>query len=425
MVQKLFSELRTLYSLNWGKCNAMRTRVRMRDLVDPEALRHAVDMTMKRYPYFCVELKIDEDCYFAENDRPIVITHSLEGVELNTAESNYHLVSFSWKDNWIIMDISHAITDGTGAYEVMRTFLYYYVSSRYGVELDKEGIRLAGDEISPEEWEDPLFKAQNLPTPPRTEMQPSINLAKAAGLEDDKTPTVYSIAIAEDEFMRFNIEHDGSPATMAALFLCRAIAGLHPDSEDAIRVALTVNQRNALGAPLAHQSLVGGVMLEYKEKLRSWPLERQATVFRGMVFVQTMEEAVLSGVASQKGIAQMILSKQKNEERIAVARMIGDLSSQLLSATVSYVGKANFKGAEKYIRDFRAWTQGTANCILVEISAVNGKFTFDFIQPFQSPIYLNAFLKEFEDNGLTYDLQDVMKLDIPDVRMPWRESQQA
>ena len=216
MNQKLFTELRTLYSLSWGKCNIMRTRVRMRDLVEPEAMRHAVDMTMRRYPYFRVELKKDDEYYFAENDRPIVITNSLAGVDLNTPESNYHLVSFSWEDNWIIMDISHAITDGAGASEVMRTFLYYYVSSRYGVELEKEGIRLVGDVIGQEEWEDPLAKAQNLPTPPRTEMRDSLDVVKAAGLEDDRTPTVYSIAIAEDEFMRFNIEHDGSPATMVS-----------------------------------------------------------------------------------------------------------------------------------------------------------------------------------------------------------------
>ena len=422
MNQKLFTELRTLYSLSWGKCNIMRTRVRMRDLVEPEAMRHAVDMTMRRYPYFCVELMKDDEYYFAENDRPIVITNSLAGVDLNTPESNYHLVSFSWEDNWIIMDISHAITDGAGAYEVMRTFLYYYVSSRYGVELEKEGIRLVGDVISSEEWEDPLAKAQNLPTPPRTEMRDSLDVVKAAGLEDDRNPTVYSIAIAEDEFMRFNIEHDGSPATMVSLFLCRAISRLYPDSEDAIRIAVTVNQRNALGAPLAHQSLVGGAMLEYKEKLRSWPLRRQATIFRGMVFAQTIEKAVLAGAASQRGISQMILSKQDDQERAAVAQMIGGMAGKVLSGTVSYVGRANFKGAEKYIRDFRAWTRGTADNILIEISAVNGRFTLDFMQPFQSPIYLNAFLKEFEENGLTYDLQDVNRLETPDVRLPWRES---
>ena len=327
MVQKLFTELRTLYSLNWGKCNVIRIRVRMRDLVGPDALRYAVDMTLKRYPYFCVELKHDGEYCFVSNEKPVVITNSLKGVELNTAESNYHFVSFSWSDNWIIMDISHAITDGTGAYEVMRTFLYYYVSSRYGVKLEEDGIRLAGDVISMEEWDDPVLKAQNLPVPPRAEMPAAISLVKTAGLEKDQIPTVYSIAISEDEFMRFNIKNDGSPATMVSLFLSRAIAKLYPDCEDVIRIAMTVNQRKALKTRLAHQTLVGGVMLEYKEKMRSWPLDRQATAYRGMVFAQTRDEAVLASVASQKGIGQMILSKESDQERAAIAQMIGDMAA--------------------------------------------------------------------------------------------------
>lgn len=421
MDQMIFTELRTLYSLNWGRCNVIRIRARMRDLVEPDALHHAVEMTMRRYPYFCVELKKGEEYFFARNNRPVVITNSLSGVELNTAESNYHLISFSWKDNWIIMDISHAITDGTGAYEVMRTFLYYYVSSRYAVELAEEGIRLVGDEISIEEWEDPVLKAQNLPIPPRTEMPKALNVVSAAGLEDDHSATVYSIAIPEDEFMQFNIENDGSPATMVSLFLSRAIAKLYPESEDVIRIVMTVNQRKALKAPLAHQTLVGGVMLEYKDKMRSWPLDRQATAYRGMVFAQTMDEVVLAGVASQKGINQMILSKQSDQERVAVAQMIGDMTDRLITATVSYVGKADYKDAEKYIRDFRLWTRSTGKAILIEISAVNGKFTLDFTQPFESPVYMDAFLRELEENDITYDLQDVMELDVPDIHLPWRE----
>lgn len=38
--------------------------------------------------------------------------------------------------------------------------------------------------------------ADNLPTPPRSEMPKALNLVEAAGLEGDGTPTVYSIAIA-------------------------------------------------------------------------------------------------------------------------------------------------------------------------------------------------------------------------------------
>ena len=167
MEQKLFSELRPLYVTTKESPNEIRIRIRMRDLIAPDALRHAVDTTMERYPYFCVELqKKDGQYIFAENHRPVVITNSLHGVALNSEASNYHMIAFCWQDNWIILDVFHGMTDGTGAYEIVRTLLYYYCSGRYNVTLNDSGIRLAGDEISQEEWIDPVAGRTDLPLIP-------------------------------------------------------------------------------------------------------------------------------------------------------------------------------------------------------------------------------------------------------------------
>ena len=106
---------------------------------------------------------------------------------------------------------------------------------------------------------------------------------------------------------------------------------------------------------------------------------------------------------------------------MGVAGYINSLASRVITATVSYVGKANYREAEQYIRDFRLWTSSTANALTVEISAVNGRFTLDFLQTFSSPVFVNAFLKELEDNGIVYDLQDVNKLELPNIKLPWTE----
>ena len=421
MEQKLFTELRPLYVTTKESPNEIRIRIRMRDLIDPKILRRAVDMTMKRYPYFRVELQKKEGRYvFAENHRPVVITDSLHGVDLNSEDSNYHMIAFCRKDNWIILDVFHGMTDGTGAYEVVRTLLYYYCSERYNVKLKEEGIRLVGEEIPEEEWIDPVANRTDLPIPKQNElMSDALNLIASAGLEEDHCRTVYSIAISESEFMRFNLDNDGSPGTMVSLLLSRAISKLFPEAENVIRIALCLNQRKALHAPLAHQSLVGGVILEYKDKIRDWPLEMQGTAYRGMVFAQAQEENVLMGVASIKGLNGMILSKESDTERLGIASYINSLASRVVTATVSYVGKADYKEAEQYIRDFRLWTSSSGNGLLVEISAVNGRFTLDFLQTFSNPIFVNAFLKELEENGIVYDLQDVNELELPNIQLPW------
>ena len=245
-------------------------------------------------------------------------------------------------------------------------------------------------------------------------------MALSLGPDNDHEWTVYSIAISEAEFMRFNLDNDGSPGTMVSVLLSRAIARVNPDATDPIRVPLCVNQRKALHAPLAHQSLVGGAILEYKDQMRSWPIDKQATAYRGMVFVQTQEELMLAMVNTIKGITQMLLSKENDQERMGIARMINSMGRSSSTATVSYVGKTNYQEAEKYIRDCRLWTSSSTG-ILVEISAVNGRFTLDFMQEFSSPVYVNAFLKELEENGIVYDLQDVSKLELADIRVPWEE----
>jgi hypothetical protein len=114
------------------------------------------------------------------------------------------MIAFCWEDNWIILDVFHGMTDGTGAYEVVRTLLYYYCSERYNVKLNDEGIRLAGDEISAEEWDDPVANRADLPSPRRNEqMSDALNLIASAGLEEDHRHTVYSIAISESEFVNY------------------------------------------------------------------------------------------------------------------------------------------------------------------------------------------------------------------------------
>jgi hypothetical protein len=285
--------------------------------------------------------------------------------------------------------------------------------------MDTDGIRLVGDEIFLEEWADPIRDA-DLPTPSRSQIPKALGPTENALIEHDHKRTVYCIVISESEFMRFNLDHDGSPGTMVSLLLSRAIARVNPEATDPIRISLCVNQRKALHVPLAHQSLVGGAMLEYKEKMRSWPIERQATVYRGMVFAQTQEEMVLAGANSLKGITQMLLSKESDQERVAIADMVGSMGRNVASATVSYVGKANYREAERYIGDFRQWTLSSMD-ILIEISAVNDRFTLDFIQPFSDPIYVNAFLRELEENEIEYDLLDVCELQLPDVRVPWED----
>ena len=65
-----------------------------------------------------------------------------------------------------------------------------------------------------------------------------------------------------------------------------------PHAAESIRIILCVNQRQALHAPRAHQSLVGGAFLEYDEQLRKLPLPEQVKAYRNRTAAQANEEII-------------------------------------------------------------------------------------------------------------------------------------
>lgn len=390
MEQKLFSEVIPLYRSHTDNPYAIRIRMRLQDTIDSAVLRKAVDTTMERYPYFCVKLQARGDGFiFAENREPVVISNSRQGVTLNSPESNNHLLSFSYHDDWLVMDIFHGLTDGAGTYEVIRTLLYYYCCQCYKVIPSTVGIRLVGDKISQEEWECPVMKARELPIPRRHEWTKALLPSIAANLQLESPDYVYSILLAEDAFLRFCKENGGSPGIMVSLLMSRSLARLYPNASEIIRIVLCVNQRKALHAPLAHQSLVGGAFLEYDEQLRKLPIHEQVKVYRNKVSEQTSEEAVLSGVAHTVSLTKMLLANKKHKDRLEMMTTVDEAANRFAAANVSYVGKANFGEMEKYVKEFHTWS-ATVMDITLQISAVNGRFTLDFMQKFQSNVYLKS-----------------------------------
>ena len=109
MEQKIYAALQTLYSTRRDAPHIIRMKIRLCDKIDFSVLRSAVDKTMQRYPYFCVKKKKRNGQYvFAENTRPVVISDTALGTELNSKTSNFHMLAFSAENDWIVFDAFHS-----------------------------------------------------------------------------------------------------------------------------------------------------------------------------------------------------------------------------------------------------------------------------------------------------------------------------
>ena len=413
---RLFSELRSLYSASEDYRRTMRISFRLKDKINVTSLTYAINMVQKRYPYFCVELKKDDDgFYFTKNDRDIILTNKNKDILLNSEESNYHLISFQYSDdNYIFINMSHALADGVACYSLIRTLLYYYINNAYNVELSKENIRLVEDEISQEEFIDPLANTKKLIKLPQIKLNPAINIIKENHLENQDN-FIYHLEMDEKELMDYIKSIKATPNTLISLLLSKAIKKENMDSKNVVRMSICVDLRKLLDTPLAHQSLVSGIIFDYDESFANLNIEDEIKKIRQEVSESIKEPKSLFYISSSYYYL-MMLSKEKD---INKARQIATANKEstggFVSGVISYVGKANFGESEKYITDFRTTTD-SPSALLVEIAAVNGKFYLDFIQNFKDERYFNAFKKELEDLKIRYELKDLIKLDLPRMK---------
>ena len=411
MRRKLYSEMRTVYETTVQNPHTFRVTVKTKDMVDEPILKEAVEKTMKRYPYFAMQIdKGENEIFFADNPRPMVVLHRDDPPVLGSEEVNGHLLNISWWKNKIHIDVYHALTDGGGIYPLIKTLLYYYCSAYYEMELSAEGIRLSDDPVDPKEWEDPAIA--ELEEDPFCVVQkwqkPGFQLKDGGKAGISEHCIVYNIRIQEKEFMRFNMSNDGSPGTIIALFLSRAIEKLHPVKEDPVVIAMCVNQRKALKAPLAHQSLVGDVRLVYSDKMKKLSFMDQATSYRGMVALQSDPDIVREEIKEYQQIVRDLEALPTLEEKhqYAVDRM--DLLTSYFTATISYVGKTDMGEAEQFIQEFHVLPStalpSSATPLTLELSAMNGSFYVNFMQYFPEDCYLKAFIRELRENNINYDV---------------------
>ncbi|MBE6726456.1 MAG: hypothetical protein E7576_14895 [Ruminococcaceae bacterium] len=424
MSRTLYSELRTIYETTEADPHTFRITIKLKDLVDGGILRAAVDKTMERYPYFRVRMIADGDeIRFGENPAPVPVLNTHERITLGSGQTEGHLLAFCYSWNRLYIDVFHGLTDGGGIYPLIRTLFFYYLSDLYGKEFSAEGIRLSGDSVAPAEWEDPAER----PLPERRRIavpkwnKPAFQMADVVPLTDDCA--VYNLRIPEEEFMRFNISNDGSPATIVALLLARTIDALYPDADRPPVIAICVNQRKALHAPLAHQSLVGDVRLPYQRRMRDLPFSAQATCFRGMVTLQSDEDMVQNEIGDYQDLMFRLAGMKTHGERrkCCVERM--ETISRSLTATVSYVGKANFGDVEPFIQEFEVLPStalpSTHVPLTVEMSALHGYFFLNFMQYFKGEDIFMTFIRQLRENGIDYDVLNVAEARWPMMELPF------
>ncbi len=141
--------------------------------------------------------------------------------------------------------------------------------------------------------------------------------------------------------------------------------------------------------------------------------------FRGKMIAESTQEKLLAAVSNSIHGAERLLALKNDDERAAASKDTIEALRDLQTASVSYVGKANFGDIEQYIEEFHVWVPAVFEYVLLELTAINGRMYVDFIQSFSDRRFFDAFLRQLSQNGIAYQYQGTHRLEIPGIRLPW------
>ncbi|MBP3402188.1 MAG: hypothetical protein J6K85_03915 [Clostridia bacterium] len=145
---------------NWS--NVYRQSMTLRDEVDVDVLRSALEVTVKRFPSIAARLRRGLFWYYLEQIEyapEIREEQSCPLVFMNNEEIRTCAFRVIVYHNRIAIEIFHALTDGTGALIFLKTLVAEYLEQKYGISIPNEdGILDRREPPLDEELEDSFIK---------------------------------------------------------------------------------------------------------------------------------------------------------------------------------------------------------------------------------------------------------------------------
>lgn len=396
--EPLYSQAVWYYNTSEAGTSVIRYEIDFDEDIDGKLLEKAVELTMKRYPYFKKEIVKKGERYFTrQNDAPIVVLHTDGPVQLCSEQTNYQQLAFAYWNNCLYFINTHSLMDGKGRFMILHTLIYYYCSFYYGEDVEMKDVQLADSPIDPAEYRDPTFCECPEPSFQMPPMQHVPNTAKIErlGLAGEREDWIYTMRIDEQALMKQCRASDSTPNSAISIIMSQAILNLHPDLKDTIVSGVYCDYRSAIHNEKSHHCQVTVLPLSYdRQRMEKLSLSEQNTIFRGKIIMMSDKDSLIPIIKGAQESYKAFDSLNSLQERINLAFAALNGSFDSYTFLVSYSGKTTFGSCDSHILATypRASTHFSFG-MLIEVTAAHGNFFLTFIQNWRTRKYIDEFCR--------------------------------
>ncbi len=392
---------------------AVRVRVVMKDTVDKDILEKAVNRAIRRYPYFAVKVRLDEDGAYIlpHNDKPVaVITSSRSLPDLGSKAVNGHLLFVDCKGKNIYFNISHSLCGGKGFMPWVMTNVYEYVSEKYNVKPYAPAVNKWDSELLPTETAEPSLLSL-------TDEPPiySYKSKKPVVMIKDYLEGMYHPLKKNNNYRIFTIEqkalipfikaNDSSVASFFLIVMAKALDKVLPEKYRVIGGETAHNPREGLGMPDTHVDVLSHVHIDYDRELLKQDMEKLGTMTRGQIILQTdpsVSHNELRKIFEMREKLDRI--KGLDAKRKYMAKHDPSNSKDAVHGTFisNYTGYYDWGELADYVESYVIIVAGH---LLLEITSLADKIFVSFMQVIKDDKYANAFSDILNELGIPHTVE--------------------
>lgn len=405
----------------------VRILVKLKENVDHKLLNEAAQEAIKRFPYFAVKVRVDENGGFAfdHNENPIpVLPEENKRLMLGSDKTGGHLFAITYRDNCVWFNFSHSPCGAHGALFWIKSTLYQYLTKKYGEISASSDLKLPGTPIPEKELE--LPDASKLPDdePIKRYDGKSSKVGLGRFIKFLLNPFAkdcyyYEITIPTDKFIEYAKNIDGSPNTILAAFFFKTVARYFPAKpDDILSGRIADDYRDDIGANESYRDFTRLLHIMYTREMENDPIEKLNRVARGGIILQMQPELSCERYRQVEEIHKGIDAQPdlKSKKKYAASHSLYRSDARDIF-NISYVGRTDWGGMEEYIDEVHTITDGD---FMLEANALKDKFClcFQLINKDRRPVDL--FCEVLEEEGLPYSLSDMKVRYLPDIYLPKR-----
>ena len=400
------------YYMNEHRSFAVLQEIALSESIDFSAMEKALAKTVKRFPYFMVEVaEINGRLHYVHNEKPFLLARDRRKHSLRPADNNGYLIRVSIDGNKIHLYNLHCLTDGRGKLPFVKTLLNNYYAE-IGIENDPpldERYRTIPDDLALE-YADPYA---NLPKDVpvleffKTE-RPHFRLPvkKSSPL----TSYTYCIMVKTDDLMRFAKSTNGTPNVVISSILAKAILRVHPNALDGtdIKIDVIVDTKPSLGSMLSSISAYSAARLVYSDELLKKDITGQHTSLREMLKFQTTPDYMCMHAKNLQYAGDFLKTLPSMEARRAHADYIFGGFAGSATAGISYAGQSKLGSISNHVKHIRAIVEPSLFDLLIEVNCPGNDFDITITQSFESRIYVETMKEILDELGIPYSDGDMM-----------------